>query len=77
MIKDKPARGYRDPDRPLPQPKMPTSRGRGETHYTTWLMLRYQAGDTGLRPLAPGAVFWESPDVWTQGSQGVKRPFTN
>jgi hypothetical protein len=61
-----------DPDRPLPLPgasKAPPSR-----HYTPWLVLRSEAGDVGERPLASGVVFWESPDVWTEGSLGINQP---
>jgi hypothetical protein len=31
-------------------------------------------GDEGARPLAGGSVFWESPDVWTEGSHGINQP---
>jgi hypothetical protein len=47
--------------------------GKGP-HYTPWLIVRYQVGDVGNRPLAPGTVFWESPDVWCQGSMGLNQP---
>lgn len=43
--------------------------GNGQ-HYTPWLLIRYQAGDTGTRPVPPGATWWESPDVWTQQVSG-------
>jgi hypothetical protein len=43
--------------------------GNGQ-HYTPWLLIRYQAGDTGARPVPPGAAWWESPDVWTQQVSG-------
>ncbi|HLI85153.1 MAG TPA: hypothetical protein VKV17_14625 [Bryobacteraceae bacterium] len=39
-------------------------------HYTPWLVIRYAAGDTGARPVPPGAAWWESPDVWTQQVNG-------
>ena len=61
-----------DPDRPFPQPRPP--RKGEEPHYTPFLVVRYTAGDSGARPLAPGTVFWESPDVWTLGSMGVNQP---
>jgi hypothetical protein len=65
-----------DPNRPLPNPDLPRDKGNDGNgpHYTPWLLVRYQAGDSGGRPLAPGTVFWESPDVWTQGSQGINMP---
>jgi hypothetical protein len=59
----------KNPNQPGPR----QDNGRGP-HYTTWLLIRYQSGDVGDRPLAPGAVFWESPDVWTEGSQGINQP---
>ncbi len=73
---NRPGPRHEDPDRPMPSPEPP--RGKGdEPHYTTWLVVRYQPGDVGNRPFAPGTVFWESPDVWTQGSQGVNQPVVN
>jgi len=48
--------------------------GRGEPHYTPWLVVRYNAFDEGDRPLTGGTVFWESPDVWCVGSQGFNQP---
>jgi len=48
--------------------------GKGGPSYTPWLLVRDQVGDTGSRPLAPGTVFWESPDVWTEGSLGINQP---
>jgi len=65
-----------DPNRPLPDPRRPPEKNGGP-HYTPWLVVRYQAGDAGDRPLAPGTVFWESPDVWSQGSQGINQPVVN
>lgn len=64
-----------DPDRPIPILRTP-GKGR-DPHYTPWLLLRCQPGDTGDRPLAPGTVFWESPDVWTEGSLGINQPVVN
>jgi len=61
-----------DPNRPIPDPRPPEK--NGGPHYTPWLIVRAQAGDTGGRPLAPGTVFWESPDVWTLGSLGINQP---
>jgi hypothetical protein len=43
-------------------------------HYTPWLLVRDAAGDTGARPLDGSAVFWESPDVWSQSSLGINQP---
>lgn len=31
--------------------------------YTPYLNIRYDVADTGKRPLAPGIVFWASPDI--------------
>jgi len=31
--------------------------------YTPYLNIRYDVADTGARPLAPGTVFWVSPDI--------------
>ncbi len=65
-----------DPNRPLPNPR-PTDNGTGDgkgPHYTPWLVVRYVSGDDGSRPLSPGTVFWESPDVWTMGSMGINQP---
>ena len=62
-----------DPNRPLPSPRPLDDGGKGP-HYTPWLVVRYAAGDDGSRSLAPGTVFWESPDVWTMGSMGINQP---
>ena len=74
MTRTRPAPDVGNPDRPIPSPDVPGGKNGDGPHYSTWLLVRYQAGDTGNRPLAPGSVFWESPDVWTQGSQGVNQP---
>src|SRR3974390_1876487 len=49
-------------------------RGKGDKHYTPWLVVRYAAGDVGSRPLPGGTVFWESPDVWVVSSLGGNQP---
>ncbi len=64
-----------DPDRPLPDPG--ASKDDHRRHYTPWLVIRAEAGDVGDRPLASGTVFWESPDVWTEGSLGINQPVVN
>jgi hypothetical protein len=64
-----------DPNRPMPVP--PQGRDKNGLHYTPWLVVRYQGGDDGSRPLPPPTVFWESPDVWTQGSMGINMPVVN
>jgi hypothetical protein len=46
----------------------------GKQPYTPWLFLRDQVGDIGDRPLPPGTHFYESPDVWCQGSKGINQP---
>ncbi len=49
--------------------------GKGGPGYTPWLLVHYEfPGDSGARPLAPGTVFWESPDVWSEGSLGKNQP---
>jgi hypothetical protein len=55
----------------LPEFRQPRDDG---THYTTWLVVGYQAGDDGTRPLQGGTVFWESPNVWVVSSAGVNQP---
>jgi hypothetical protein len=59
------------------RPKLPEFRplrDDGKTHYTTWLVVGYQAGDDGTRPLQGGTVFWESPNVWVVSSAGINQP---
>jgi hypothetical protein len=46
----------------------------GRTHFTPWLVVRFASGDEGARPLVGGTVFWESPDVWVEGSLGINQP---
>jgi hypothetical protein len=55
----------------LPGLQLPRST---RTNYTTWLLVRYHAGDSGARPLPPGTAFWESPDVWVESSLGINKP---
>jgi hypothetical protein len=43
-------------------------------HFTPWLLVRSFLGDTGIRPLSPGTVFWESPDVWVVSGAGINQP---
>jgi hypothetical protein len=38
-------------------------RGKDTPVYTPYLNIRYDVVDTGVRPLAPGVVFWASPDI--------------
>lgn len=42
----------------------------GEDHvsYTPWLVIRYAAGDFGLRPIPSGIAHWKSPDIWVESS---------
>jgi hypothetical protein len=49
-------------------------RGNPKQTYSPWLVVRYAPGDIGDRPLASGAVFWESPDVWVVSSLGINQP---
>ena len=68
------------PQRPheeVPSPPDPRGKefgGDNGTHYTPWLVLRYASGDTGVRPLLPGTLFWASPDVWVESSSGYNIP---
>jgi hypothetical protein len=55
----------------LPGLQFPSST---RTNYTTWLLVRDAVGDSGVRPLAGGTVFWESPDVWVESTSGINRP---
>lgn len=55
-------------------PKLNFGRGRENPHYTPWLVVRADYGDFGDRPLPSGSVFWESPDVWVESSQGINQP---
>src|SRR5581483_740840 len=48
----------------IPHFNVPPLRADRQRHYTPWLVIRYDAGDYGGRPLPAGTVFWESPDVW-------------
>lgn len=38
---------------------------RKKTPFMPCVMMRTNTGDKGIRPLADGTVFWESPDIWT------------
>lgn len=58
------------PDRPRP-PKRPDRR---RPPHTPFLVIRYQQGDTGGRPIPSGSVFWHSPDVWVVSSLGKNQP---
>ena len=66
----------RNSDRQYFRPPLPELRflRDSRTHYTTWLLVRYAAGDDGTRSLPGGAVFWESPDIWVVSSAGVNQP---
>ena len=48
--------------------------GNPKQTYSPWLVVRYAPGDIGDRPLASGAVFWESPDVWVVSPLGINQP---
>lgn len=45
-----------------------------QRRYTPWLLIRYAAGDDGSRPLPPGSVSWESPDIWVESRLGIDQP---
>lgn len=46
-------------------------RGRQQT---PWLLLRALPDDLGIRPLAPGSVFWCSPDIWIESDDPFGNP---
>jgi|SRR5579884_2955658 len=58
----------------IPQFAVPPLRTDRRRHYTPWLVVRYDTGDFGGRPLPAGTVFWESPDVWVTSTLGVNQP---
>lgn len=77
--------GHREPPRPEEpgrpeedRPERPRTHGvflaRDRARYTPFIVLRYTHGDSGARPLAPGTVFWHSPDVWVTSSAGYNVP---
>ncbi len=41
---------------------------KSRSRWTPWLLMRYSLSDRGLRPIAPGDVFWASPDIWIESS---------
>ena len=49
-------------------------KGHDEPEYKPELVCRTYAGDGGARPLAPGIVFWESPDIWVVAPDGSAIP---
>jgi len=53
-------------------------RGRGPDWHPepqgTWLVIRYEAGDVGARPVPGGEVFWESPDIRVVGGDAFGNP---
>ncbi|MDR3697348.1 hypothetical protein [Mucilaginibacter sp.] len=55
-------------------PKLNFNGRKEPVHDTTWIVVRADFSDQGDRPLAPGSVFWESPDVWVQSSAGINQP---
>ncbi|HWZ03882.1 MAG TPA: hypothetical protein VNX40_09765, partial [Mucilaginibacter sp.] len=55
-------------------PKLNFNGRKDPVHDTTWIVVRADFSDQGDRPLAPGTVFWESPDVWVQSSAGINQP---
>ena len=66
----------RKPKQPQLIPSVPEINFPRETNlrYTPWLLLRYANGDDGTRPLLPGSVCWESPDVWVESRIGINQP---
>ena len=39
---------------------------QSKRNWTPWLVIRADDADAGLRPLAQGDVFYESPDIWVE-----------
>jgi len=72
--------GRSDGDKRFHAPQIPVinfNREKGRVHYTPWVTVRANYADFGDRPLAPGTVFWESPDVRVQSSAGINQPVPN
>jgi hypothetical protein len=40
----------------------------------SYLLIQYDAADTGVRPIPSGDVWWLSPDVWVTGGDGLGNP---
>lgn len=40
----------------------------------TWLLIRYDTTDTGVRPIPSGDVWWTSPDIWLTGGDAFGNP---
>ncbi len=40
----------------------------------SWLLIRYDTADTGVRPIPSGDTWWLSPDVWVTGGDGSGNP---
>lgn len=55
-------------------PDAPPQRPKKDEPYSPFLVMRYQFGDGGIRPIPSGEVFWESPDVWVVSSVGINMP---
>lgn len=46
----------------------------GRPRATPWLLIRYALPDLGMRPIAPGEVFWTSPDITVESSDPLGNP---
>ena len=40
----------------------------------SYLLIQYDAADTGVRPVPSGDVWWLSPDIWVTGGDGLGNP---
>lgn len=49
----------------------PTDGGHRPPPYRSQLLCRTYNGDAGVRPLASGSVFYQSPDIWLEDPGGL------
>jgi hypothetical protein len=61
------ARGDCD-DEPGKRPDRPRIK---EEPVGVWLVIRHDVGDSGVRPIPDGEVFWASPDIWISGGDAL------
>jgi hypothetical protein len=40
----------------------------------SWLLIRYDAADYGVRPIPSADCWWESPDIWVEGGDPYGNP---
>ena len=66
--------GGRQPRDDVPNANSKEGDGEGEPNYKPELVCRTFVGDDGARPLAPGIIFYESPDIWVVAPDGSDIP---